>query len=396
MDHNQIMNEIANADLTLTILKASTEQFIHLYDIEDFEIDCGIELRNVFAKCHYIVAAAYIIHNNSHKIASYLKHHDAHKKLLKCISVIYSLQKYLENTGLAFKIDEYYDEIFRRTEGILSPEAIYGIDLNEEIKIPIKIPIFTLSNTININHTSTNNSVSKLHKVGKGSYAAVYKFYDSFLNKELALKVANRDLSENEHERFALEFKTLAKLNSLYIVEVYNFNKESHRYTMEYMPYNFYKYNELHNPSPEIRRKIALQILSASEYIISKGLFHRDLSPNNVLIRDYKDGSVVAKLSDFGLVKNPDFQLTNFDTNPKGTFIAPELSSGHISFKQYSIKQEVYALTRLLFFIITGQYAPDEHTPTYLKKAYNTGTHSDQDQRPDNIATVKALFFNKK
>lgn len=388
-DSSTIEDYIAKATEELNRFDIPYSEYLSLYSsVED------PSLQHYFSKAQSIIVKSYRHMNALVSKGGKHYHADESRQLHTCINSIKWLRDKLLNSSHEFQVSPYYDEIFEHTLDFLVTSGGSKIPFGwESVDLPRKKCIFTMTSTIEIDHTGTEMSFSNYTKVGSGSFATVYKAFDKFLNRDIAIKKANANLEEKDIERLANEFTQLSKLDSPYIVDVYSYNADKNWYTMEYMPYNFDKYNEQHNPNEEIRRKIALQILSASEYIDSKKLFHRDLSPNNVLIREYKDGSIVAKLSDFGLVKNPDFQLTNFDTNPKGTFIAPELSSGHISFKQYSIKQEVYALTRLLFFIITGKSDPDDSTPAYLKKAYNTGTHSDPDQRPDNIATVKALFF---
>lgn len=388
-DSPTIDNYIAQAREALYPISIPYSEYLPLYtNVED------PSLQHYFSKAQSIIVASYRHMNAIVNKGSDHYHADESRQLYTCINSIKWLRDKLLNSSHEFQVSPYYDETFEHTLDFLVTSGGSKIpSVWEIVDLPLKICIFIMNSTVEINHLGTEMIYSNCTKVGSGSFATVYKAFDNFLNRDIAIKEANADLEEKEIKRFANEFTQLSKLESPYIVDVYSYNADKNCYTMEYMPYNFYTYNELHDLNPEIRRKIALQILSASEYIISKGLFHRDLSPNNVLIRDYEDGSIVAKLSDFGLVKNPDFKITSLDTNPKGTFIAPELISGHTPFKQYSIKQEVYALTRLLFFIITGQYAPDEQTPTYLRKAYNTGTHSDPDQRPVNIATVKSLFF---
>lgn len=391
-DSPTIEDYIAKAAEELNRFDIPYSEYLSLYSsVED------PSLQHYFSKAQSIIVKSYR-HMNA-LVSKGGKHYpaDESRQLYTCINSIKWLRDKLLNSSHEFQVSPYYDDIFEDTLDFLVTSGGSKIPSDWEIvDIPRKKCIFTMTSTIEFDHPSTEMSFSNYTKVGAGSFATVYKAFDKFLNRDIAIKKAKANLEEKDLERFANEFTQLSKLDSPYIVDVYSYNADKNWYTMEYMPYNFDKYNEQHNPNEEIRRKIALQILSASEYIDSKKLFHRDLSPNNVLIREYEDGSIVAKLSDFGLVKNLDFKLTSFDTDTKGTFIAPELSSGHISFKQYSIKQEVYALTRLLFFIITGKSDPDDNTPAHLQKAYNAGTHSDPDQRPDNIATVKGLFFPMK
>ncbi|EME8241774.1 protein kinase family protein, partial [Enterococcus faecium] len=73
------------------------------------------------------------------------------------------------------------------------------------------------------------------------------------------------------------------------------------------------------------RKNMGYQILKAFEYIHSKKLLHRDISPNNILIKVYEE-LLILKVSDFGLVKNPDLQVTSLNTEFKGWFNDPALA----------------------------------------------------------------------
>lgn len=79
---------------------------------------------------------------------------------------------------------------------------------------------------------------------------------------------------------------------------------------------------------------------------------HRDISPENILIKEYED-TLVIKISDFGLVKIPDSELTTIHTEFKGRFNDPELIV--VGFDTYGILHETYALTRIIYYIMTGK-----------------------------------------
>jgi len=114
------------------------------------------------------------------------------------------------------------------------------------------------------------------------------------------------------------------------------------------------KYIEKHNTSMDIgeRKNIVNQILREFQYIHSKNLLHRDISPKNILLKLYED-VIVVKISDFGLVKIPDSQLTTVNTDFKGYFNDPSLIVE--GFDKYSMVHETYALTRLIYYIMTGK-----------------------------------------
>ena len=75
--------------------------------------------------------------------------------------------------------------------------------------------------------------------------------------------------------------------------------------------------------TPEIRKNVARQVLKAFCYLASKGIMHRDISHSNVLAKQYDCGINVVKVSDFGLVKTLDSQLTTEGTDFKGCFNDP-------------------------------------------------------------------------
>lgn len=72
---------------------------------------------------------------------------------------------------------------------------------------------------------------------------------------------------------------------------------------MEYMDFTLEKYIEKNNANLSYlqRKNIVKQILRAFDYIHKKGRLHRDISPKNILIKNYDD-TLVVKIADFGLL----------------------------------------------------------------------------------------------
>ena len=65
------------------------------------------------------------------------------------------------------------------------------------------------------------------------------------------------------------------------------------------------------------RRALVIQLLNAFEYVHSNGLLHRDISYQNILVKNCDDGSSWIKVSDFGLVKRSESTLTRQGTSLK-------------------------------------------------------------------------------
>ena len=155
-------------------------------------------------------------------------------------------------------------------------------------------------------------------------------------------------------ERFKQEYKEMQDFSSPYILEVYHYNDDRSEYIMEYMDFTLDSYISKYNAELPIskRKGIVQQILKAFEYIHSKNRLHRDISPKNILLKCYDD-IVVVKISDFGLVKIPDSMLTSVNTEFKGYFNDPALLVD--GFNTYGILHETFALTRLIYFVMTGK-----------------------------------------
>lgn len=235
----------------------------------------------------------------------------------------------------------------------------------------------------------------ELKMIGEGSYANVYKYKDKFYGKEFVLKRAKKELLEKEIARFKREFEEMKNLRSPYIVEVYNYCDEN-EYVMEYMNYTLYEYINKNNDKFTFtqKKRIAYQALQGFKYIHSKELLHRDISPMNVLIKKYDDVDIV-KVSDFGLVKIPNSTYTSLNTEFKGWFNDPGLRIE--GFNSYSMVHETYALTILLFFIMTGR----ENTSKTIKNRsleqfLKKGINPIKSERYQNIDELIIAFNNVK
>ena len=122
----------------------------------------------------------------------------------------------------------------------------------------------------------------------------------------------------------------------------------------EYMDDTLDGYISSHNSTLDCkqRKSIVRQILRAFEYIHSKGQLHRDISPKNILVKLYED-TIVIKIADFGLVKSRTVHLHQQLQSLKATFNDPILAVE--GFNTYNIEHEIYALTRIVYFVMTRE-----------------------------------------
>lgn len=227
---------------------------------------------------------------------------------------------------------------------------------------------------------STTVKYSNLKSIGEGSYAVVLKFYDDFYNRTFALKRAKKDLDTKELERFKREYEQMSKMRSPYVLEVYSYDENKNEYVMEYMDQTLEKYISKYNTTLTLaqRRTIILQLIKGYRYIHSKDIFHRDVSFKNVLLREYDD-TVIVKISDFGLVKIPNSDLTSENSELKGCLNDPSLKIR--GFSSYDLLDEIYALTLLISYILTGKTNFATIKEPCIRAFMEKGTNADRSKR---------------
>ena len=323
--------------------------------------------------------------------------HEAHfwaepsRDLIKRIEIIFSLVSSLKETPLAFQIDPYYLDLLTRCRDSLSSSGGSSLPPNmAKVELYYTLPIFLPLSSITISHKQQDFTFD-LKLIGSGSYANVYKYKDTFYNRPFILKRAKKELTDKEVARFKREFDVMNDLSSPYILEVYCYNPDKNEYIMEYMDYTLDGYIAAHNSTLTIvqRKGIAQQILRAFDYLHSKGHLHRDISPKNILIKEYDD-TLVVKLSDFGLVKIPDSTLTTVNTEFKGYFNDPALVVE--GFNTYGIVHETYALTRVIYFVMTGKTNTEKITNHNLRAFVEKGLNPDKIKRFQNIRDMISAF----
>ena len=323
--------------------------------------------------------------------------HEAHfwaepsRDLIKRIEIIFSLVSSLKETPLAFQIDPYYLDLLTRCRDFLSSSGGSSLPPNmAKVELYYTLPIFLPLSSITISHKQQDFTFD-LKLIGSGSYANVYKYKDTFYNRPFILKRAKKELTDKEVARFKREFDVMNDLSSPYILEVYCYNPDKNEYIMEYMDYTLDGYIAAHNSTLTIvqRKGIAQQILRAFDYLHSKGHLHRDISPKNILIKEYDD-TLVVKLSDFELVKIPDSTLTTVNTEFKGYFNDPALVVE--GFNTYGIVHETYALTRVIYFVMTGKTNTEKITNQNLRAFVEKGLNPDKIKRFQNIRDMISAF----
>jgi len=318
---------------------------------------------------------------------------DPSRELILAIECIRKLQLKLKNSSYNFSITDEYKKVISKSEDFLSDSGGSTIPkFTPKVDLYYKIPIFNSLDSLEINHLNHKTMVD-LKFIGEGSYAKVYKYKDPFYKKNIIIKRAKNNLNEKELKRFKIEFDSMKQFKSPYIVEVYKYDEDKNEYYMEFMDTTLEKYINNNNNKLTItdKKRIVKQILKAFEYIHSQNKYHRDISPKNILVKNYDDVEVI-KVADFGLIKIPESQLTNFCTEFKGYFNDPSLVTD--GFKNYDIYHETYALTKIIIFVMTGKTNLDGIKDAGLINFIKTGLDADKQNRFQSVKEL-TVAFNK-
>ena len=194
-----------------------------------------------------------------------------------------------------------------------------------------------------------------LEKVGKGGMADVYLAYDNVLKRECAIKILLSELSNDAVAklRFRREADAAAHLQHPNITTIYDIGEANNRpfIVMEYVHGQTLKELIIQRGSIEKKEAIFLmtQILEGIESAHKAGVIHRDVKPQNIIIK--ADGT--AKVADFGIASiQGSIQLTQHDSVMGSVhYLAPECSKGH----QASVQSDIYSLGIVFYEMLTGE-----------------------------------------
>lgn len=195
-----------------------------------------------------------------------------------------------------------------------------------------------------------------LEKVGQGGMAIVYRGLDTSLRRQVAVKVLHRHLADHKEarDRFEREAQAVAKLRHENILEIFDFSgvesEESYIVTEFIDGQTLKQFTTEHQIRyPEVGAMITVQVCRALSHAHSLGVLHRDVKPENIMIRN--DG--VVKLTDFGIAQMLDHHRLTVTGQLLGSpaYMSPE----HVEGGKLDFRTDVFAAGIVLYQLATGE-----------------------------------------
>jgi serine/threonine-protein kinase len=202
-----------------------------------------------------------------------------------------------------------------------------------------------------------------VQKLGEGGMGTVWLGHNVMLDSDVAIKLIRQGLAAPEaRARLLQEARAAARLSHPSIVRVFDFGQTAfgdpfivmERLTGESLG----RYIDRYTRVPAVEAvALLLPVVSALQLAHAKGVIHRDLKPDNVLLVEEVTGGLRPKLVDFGLAKSPD-EAVDRALTLAGTvlgspdYMSPEQARGRTDIDW---RTDVWSITVVLYEMITGR-----------------------------------------
>jgi len=215
--------------------------------------------------------------------------------------------------------------------------------------------------------------------LGEGGMGKVFKAFDPYMNRYVALKVMKADVPETQQRRFRLEARLCGSFNHPNLVRVLDVGT-TREHNLFWFAMEFLEGRDIRGAIRGGRRvplhvlcEIFREVLEALNYAHRRGIVHRDIKPANIFVcRDPRDPEYrPVKVLDFGVAKDLSDEKPEEGNLILGDprYMAPEQTRSNLPLDH---RADLYALGITFFEAMTGHHPFEDlfsHDPKVLLKA---------------------------
>jgi serine/threonine protein kinase len=208
----------------------------------------------------------------------------------------------------------------------------------------------------------------QVERIGAGGFATVWRYHDEELDSDVAVKALADNWAQRVdiRDRFLEEARILRRADADHVVRVYD-NGETDTGT----PYFVMSYADRgtvadllaeRRPSVEEALEIIRQAAAGLSVLHRNGIIHRDIKPQNLLLRSRPDGTTEVLVADLGVAKA--IAHASGLTQVVGTpaYIAPEQALG----QRLDARADVHALGAVAYVLLTGRLVREDGIASLL------------------------------
>ena len=231
-----------------------------------------------------------------------------------------------------------------------------------------------IKNLITLINSKPEDNYKIVSKLGKGSFGSVYKVKHKISGEIRAMKIIKNTSVDDkvgvENAKFLKEIQVLKELDHPNIIKIFEYYVDNKNH---YIITELLTGGELYD-NEKTAAFIMRQILSALNYLHSKGIVHRDIKPENILVQkiDKKENQdeIYIKLIDFGASNF--FKENEILKLKVGSpyYIAPEVLN-----KNYNEKCDIWSAGVVLYVMLTGKFPFVGQTSQKLFESIKTGKY---------------------
>jgi serine/threonine protein kinase len=233
-----------------------------------------------------------------------------------------------------------------------------------------------------------------ISELGKGATSAVYRAYDPFQSRQVAIKVVYPEaLGDQEYGRryrklFVTEASLAGKLSHPHISAIYDAvaGEDASYIVMEYVDGTTLEQYTKHEGLLPVRRivEIIYKCAKALQYASNEGVIHRDIKPANILLAGESD----IKITDFGAALTQAAETTQVSGIGSPAYMSPE----QVKEQTLTYQTDIFSLGVVMYQLLTGRL-PFQGANNYsmIYQIINIEPPSPIEVRPDIPPRIDAI-----